>query len=291
MLDYARYETPAATHRQLGLLCTGSGCFTRKTVTCPPRRLSCYAAVWVSNGAGWLETSATSQRLQIMSGTLFWLFPDVTHTYAPDSAGWTEQWAFFEGTLMASFERLDFLSPAQPVQYVGNSAAVEAIFTQLYTDFKESGPLTGVLSASLIHRLIIVAHQITVEMQAEYDPMVRAIQRSRKWLDEHAFEVSDIEGLAEDCNVGYSTFRRHFKNLIGCSPKEYILRVRLRHAKELLAFTQQSVVEIARSVGFADSFYFSRLFREKEGLSPSLFRAQQHLALHDQGDSIEHLKS
>ncbi len=277
MLDFTRYETPAATHRQLGLLCTGFGGFTRKTVTCPPRRLSGYAAVWVSNGTGWLETSATSQRLQIVSGTLFWLFPNVTHSYAPDSAGWTEQWALFEGSLVTSFERLGFLSSAQPVQHIGSSAAIEAIFAQLYADFNESGPLTGVLSASLIHRLIIVAHQIAVEMQAEYDPVVRAIQRSRKWLDEHAFAICDIEGLAEDCHMGYSTFRRHFKSLVGCSPKEYILRIRLRQAKELLAFTQQSVAEVAKSVGFVDSFYFSRLFHEKEGMSPSLFRAQQRL--------------
>ncbi|MBA2681866.1 MAG: helix-turn-helix transcriptional regulator [Ktedonobacteraceae bacterium] len=279
MLDYTRYETPAATHRQLGLLCTGVGGFTHKTVTCPPRRLSCYAAVWISNGTGWLETSATPQRIQIVSGTLFWLFPGVTHTYAPDAGGWTEQWTLFEGPLMASFERLDFLSPAQPAQFVGNSGAIETIFAQLYTDFQESGPLTGVLSASLIHRLIIVVHQLAIEMQTEHDPVARAVQSSRAWLDEHAFEVCSLEELAADCNMGYSTFRRHFKSLVGCSPKEYILRLRLRRAKELLAFTQQNVVEIARHVGFADSFYFSRLFHEKEGISPSLFRVQQRLAL------------
>jgi AraC family transcriptional regulator, arabinose operon regulatory protein len=279
MLDFARYETPAATHRQLGLLCTAFGCCARKTVTCPPRRLGCYAAVWVSSGSGWLKTSATSQRLQIVSGTLFWLFPQVTHSYAPDAEGWTEQWALFEGSLIESFEHLGFLSASQPVQYVGDSAAIEAIFAQLHTDFKHNGPLIGVLSASLIHRLVIVAHQVSVEMQAEYDPVIREIQRSRKWLDEHAFGVCDIEELAESCHMGYSTFRRHFKTIVGCSPKEYVLRLRLRQAKELLAFTQQSVAEIARSIGFVDSFYFSRLFHEKEGISPSLFRTQQRLLL------------
>jgi AraC family transcriptional regulator of arabinose operon len=278
MLDMARYETPAAIHRRIGLLCTGYGSFAHKMVSCPLRKLECYAAVWVSSGSGWLETAGTPQRLQITGGSLFWLFPHVAHTYAPDINGWTEQWALFEGPQAETLEQLGFLSPAQPLQYIGASATIEAIFAQLRADFEAGGPLTGVLSAALVHRLIIVAHQLAVELQAEHDPVIREMERSRRWLDEHAFEPCDIEALAATCRMGYSTFRRHFKNIVGCSPKEYVLRVRLRRAKELLAFTQQSIVEVARSVGFGDPYYFSRLFHDKEGLSPSLFRTQQRMS-------------
>lgn len=278
MLDMARYETPATAHRQLGLLCTGYGCFARKMERCPPRRLECYAVVWISSGSGWLETEAMPQRIPITSGCLFWLFPHVLHTYAPDADGWTEQWALFEGPLVASFEHLGFLSASQPVHYTGNSAAIEAIFAQFHTDFTNGGPLTGVLSAALVYRLVVIAHQLSIEWQAERDPVAREIQRSRRWLDTHAFELCDVEDLADSCHMGYSTFRRHFKNIIGYSPREYILRVRLSKAKELLAFTQQSVAEVAKSVGFADPYYFSRLFRDREGIPPSLFRVQQRQA-------------
>ncbi|MBE3560872.1 MAG: helix-turn-helix transcriptional regulator [Ktedonobacteraceae bacterium] len=275
MLDLARYEMPAALHRRLGLLCTGYGYAAHKLARCPPRTLECYAVVWVSSGSGWLETSATSQRLQIVSGSLFWLFPHVTHTYAPDAAGWTEQWALFEGPQAEIFEQLGFLAPAHPVQYVGASTAIEALFTQLREDFTSGGTFTSVLSATLISRLIIVAHQLAVEQQARHDPAIRKIEQCRRWLDEHACEVGEIETLATNYHMGYSTFRRYFRNITGCSPKEYVLRVRMRKAKELLVFTQQSIVEVARSVGFADPYYFSRLFHEKEGLSPSQFRLQQ----------------
>ncbi len=277
MLDFARYETPAVSHRQLGLLCTGCGGFTRKMTACPTRRLECYAAVWITDGAGWLETSATTRRLHIRSGSLFWLFPRITHAYAPDTSGWTEQWVFFEGPLAERFERLGFLCAAQPVQYMEGNRAIETIFTQIHADFAHGGPLTSVLSAALVHRLVLIAYQFSMESQAEHDPVVREIQHSRRMLDDHAFESCNIEELADACHMGYSTFRRHFKDIVGYAPKEYILRVRLRKAKELLAFTQESVTEIAKNVGFADPYYFSRVFHDKEGLSPSLFRAQQRM--------------
>jgi AraC-like DNA-binding protein len=277
MLDFAQYETPAGAHRQLGLLCTGFGRFACKTVACQTRRLECYAAVWISSGSGWLETSATSQRLPIVNGSLFWLFPGVTHTYAPDLRGWTEQWVFFEGPQVESFERLGFLSASQPVQYVENAGVIETIFTQLHADFAHGGPLTSILSAALVYRLVLITYQSAVEAHAEHDPIAREIQHSRRILDNHAFDPCNIAELANTCNMGYSTFRRHFKNITGYSPREYVLRVRLRKAKELLAFTQQSIVEVAKSVGFTDPYYFSRMFHDKEGLSPSLFRAQQRI--------------
>jgi transcriptional regulator GlxA family with amidase domain len=57
-------------------------------------------------------------------------------------------------------------------------------------------------------------------------------------------------------------------------PKAFQLRLRLDRAKELLALTDDGIETIAETVGFADSFYFSRLFHAREGLAPSAFRAR-----------------
>lgn len=277
MRDSAYYETPAEAYRQLGLLCTAFGSFVRKTTLCPPRRLECYAAVWISSGSGWLETSATPHRLPIRSGSLFWLFPGIIHTYAPGADGWTEQWVMFEGPQAASFERLGFFSATQPVHVPPNAGAIEAIFAQLAADFSQESHLTSVLGATLISRLVVTAHQQASEEQAESTSLVRALYQCKMLIEEQAFEASNIEEIVCPSPLGYSTLRRHFKNAFGFSPKEYLLSLRLRKAKELLVFTQQSIAEVAQSVGFLDPYYFSRLFHAKEGLTPSLFRAQQRI--------------
>ena len=272
--EFARYETPAASHRLLGLSCTGFGYAPCKRYPFGPRTLGSYAAVFVTKGSGWLETSATTGRLPVQSGMLFWLFPTVTHTYSPDGHGWAEQWVLFEGPLAETFESLGFISPAHPVVRVGQAPEIATLFAQLNVDVTEGGPLAGVLAAALVYRLVIVAHHIGSGLEANDSPALN-LKLAMARLEERALQPLDIADIARECHLGYSTFRRHFKLATGYSPKEYVLRVRLRAAKQLLAFTNQSVADVAAAVGFDDAFYFSRLFRTKEGLSPTLFRQQQ----------------
>ena len=79
-------------------------------------------------------------------------------------------------------------------------------------------------------------------------------------------ELSDLMGLSED------SFYRFFKKTVGAAPKEYLISERLRKAKFYLFTTDLSVAEISKLCGYENSSYFSTLFHEKFGLSPSAYR-------------------
>ena len=70
----------------------------------------------------------------------------------------------------------------------------------------------------------------------------------------------------------YSTLRRRFKAQTGSSIKEYTLRLQIRRAKELLAGTTLAVRAVAAEIGLENPLYFSRLFAQREGISPVAFR-------------------
>lgn len=78
---------------------------------------------------------------------------------------------------------------------------------------------------------------------------------------------------------GYSPaqFRRYFQNILGCSPREYLVHLRLEHARNLLESTLLPVAGIAEKAGFNSPEHFSRQFIQRYGASPSRYR---QLALH-----------
>jgi transcriptional regulator GlxA family with amidase domain len=79
---------------------------------------------------------------------------------------------------------------------------------------------------------------------------------------------------------GYSPaqFRRHFQRVLGCSPREYLVQLRLEHARNLLESTELPVGHVAAQSGFAFSEHFTRQFAQHYGTSPSRYRQLSKLA-------------
>lgn len=99
------------------------------------------------------------------------------------------------------------------------------------------------------------------------------IQRAKQFLDGQAAAPEvDFPALADTVAMSYDNFRRRFKNQLGISPHQYLLQVKIDRAKELLLFTDSEVKDIAQQVGFPDPYYFSKVFKDKTGVSPLRFR-------------------
>ena len=87
-----------------------------------------------------------------------------------------------------------------------------------------------------------------------------------------------IEQLAEYANLSYVQFLRRFQSACGLSPSDYLAKLRLQKAKQLLEVDDAHIKDIADSCGFANEYYFSNFFRKHTGMSPSAYR---NITLHD----------
>ena len=87
-------------------------------------------------------------------------------------------------------------------------------------------------------------------------------------------DLSEIAGLSE------TRFHYVFKEMVGKAPLEYMIDCRIQKAKELLIITDQNIAAIAGDCGWHDPIFFTRQFRQKEGISPRQFRQQQRLKMH-----------
>jgi AraC-like DNA-binding protein/mannose-6-phosphate isomerase-like protein (cupin superfamily) len=99
-----------------------------------------------------------------------------------------------------------------------------------------------------------------------------ALDRCRVYIDEHWAEDFDVERLAQEAYVTPSYLSRLFRKHLGTTPMRYRNSVRIEKAKHLLLIKSASVEEIADALGFADTKYFSQLFKSITSLTPSQFR-------------------
>ncbi|WP_432747524.1 AraC family transcriptional regulator [Streptomyces sp. JH002] len=93
----------------------------------------------------------------------------------------------------------------------------------------------------------------------------------------HAFhgrraESWTVASLAAQAGVSRALFARRFTELMGRPPLTYLTECRMDDAEALLADTDLSIAQIAKTVGYADAFGFSAAFKRHKGLSPSAFR-------------------
>ena len=80
------------------------------------------------------------------------------------------------------------------------------------------------------------------------------------------------------CKLNRSYFSKIFKQNMGCPPQEFLIRLRLSKAADLMKGTSGSIGDIAAQCGFQDASYFTRTFREHRGCSPAEYRRNRGLA-------------
>ncbi|WP_247600329.1 AraC family transcriptional regulator [Priestia flexa] len=91
-------------------------------------------------------------------------------------------------------------------------------------------------------------------------------------VEENIFNPVSIDDLAYLSGRSLSTFKREFKEIYNSTPHKWIRNRRLDKASELLSHTPLSITEVCFSTGFENTAHFSRVFKERFGISPSLYK-------------------
>ncbi len=102
----------------------------------------------------------------------------------------------------------------------------------------------------------------------------RQIAAAARFIREHACEGIDVSDVLAAVPMSRSTMDRRFLNILGRSPKDEILRVRLDRVRQLLAETDFPLKLIAEKVGLDHAEHLSRVFKSRIGTTPSEFRAR-----------------
>ena len=119
------------------------------------------------------------------------------------------------------------------------------------------------------------ASQLTYSIfNAQKDHADDEILKTQHFIEKNAGEKISVLQLAQDSAMAERTFIRRFKNATGNTPSEYIQRVKVELAKNLLENETYSVKEICYETGYEDQTYFRSVFRKFTGQTPAKYKKQ-----------------
>lgn len=136
-------------------------------------------------------------------------------------------------------------------------------------DERSEGPFSPAEKAVLQARLqLLLGLMAWLEEQTAPANHEEAIRRTIDYIERHYVEEIKVEQLARMSGMIRWQFSRSFKAATGRKPIDYLIRLRVEHAKRLMSSSKEPLREISRQVGFKNEYYFSRCFHRITGCAP-----------------------
>lgn len=155
---------------------------------------------------------------------------------------------------------------------------LEQLLRLLQSELRQGGRMGRLYVESLANALgvnLLHDHSATQPRIVQYEGGLgdRKLLQITRYIDSALDQSIKLANLAQLAGMSQSHFSRLFKQSMGLSPHQYLLRQRVERAKQLLKDTSQPVVEIALACGFDSHSHFSRQFRQITGVTPKAYRA------------------
>ncbi|MFX3631541.1 MAG: helix-turn-helix domain-containing protein [Candidatus Pristimantibacillus sp.] len=103
------------------------------------------------------------------------------------------------------------------------------------------------------------------------------IEQTITYMNNHFHDKLDMSTLSSMAKLTASSFSRSFKKIMGEPPIEYLTKLRMESAKELLTQQDCRIKEVSTAVGYDDEFYFSRIFHRTVGVSPTFYMKRNRM--------------
>lgn len=155
-------------------------------------------------------------------------------------------------------------------QEIKNYILVKELFEKLVDIWNDKGPSYEFVAGTLLRQLFILISQNNKIQSRNYAISLK-IDQIIEYMRQNINRKITLEELSGI--VGLSTFylSRTFKDTTGYPIITYFNKMKIDKAKELLIEGNKKVKEVAYELGYTNEFYFSRIFKRIEGLSPTEF--------------------
>ncbi len=241
-----------------------------------------YLFHYVISGKGTLLTDDThnhSEEYHVETGHGFLIEPGRVNTYFADrEEPWEYVWIEFGGLRARDILESSGLSSETPLYTPSSPQAGEQLKERLLylANHDQESPLHQIGYLYLIMDAVYSGSSQKRKIQGGKLSEFYAKEAVTFIEQNYALPVT-VEDMAGRCNLDRSYFGKIFKDTMGQSPQEFLIRYRMNRAAELLKLTDQSIHDISIQVGYPNQLHFSRAFKKIFDVSPRVYRQNNKL--------------
>lgn len=218
---------------------------------------------WCVSGEGAAVIHGTEY--SVRHGDFFYHLPYEAHIHYVKGKSWEYRWLTFEGELSGEFLK----SYGYPSGVFRAGECPHNLFLEFENALRRMTPRDCRRAVALICSLLELAGGVSDDSTKEGRIVSKTIEVCKENFSRPSFNINE---LADMLRVSRSTLHRIFTKHMDTSPSEYLIRIRLQNAAELLQQTILPVREIALASGFSDPAYFCRLLKKRLGETPTEIR-------------------
>lgn len=243
-----------------------------------PNRRKNYVLHVIKEGKGTLELKGKIYHLE--AGDVFVLRPGVTAWYEADKAQpWFYFWVGFNGLKAEECVKNAGFLEKEPFRSVKCGEMLCGYIEKIL----EAHQLTGANDLKRRGLLMLFFSELIKDYQ-ENSPGARTsleypgtayVKMAMDYIAQNYKRKLRIQEMAAYIGVNRSYLTAIFKKIVGCSPQEYLVNLRMEKAKAMLEETEIKINVIAASVGYADQLAFSRIFNQRYGMGPREYRQRE----------------
>lgn len=183
---------------------------------------------------------------------------------------WEMDWIHLYGQATESFYQ-EYLKEGGQTFHSDN-LRIHHLMTNLINLQEDRNARTEFLTSLLIHDLLneLVIQKNLLNFTTQEIPAY--IAELRQYLEHNYNQGITLDLLEKKFMINKYQLNKEFSKFIGTPPIDYLISQRINVAKDLLRFTNRQIKSIALEVGIENTAYFSRLFKQKTGITPNEHR-------------------
>lgn len=239
--------------------------------TSRPKGRKDYQLLYIA--AGQVHFFINGQERVVTAGNIVVYLPGQPQEYVYYKDDKTDvYWVHFTGSDVEKIIDYYNIRLSENIIYIGTSPDYQWLFGQIIQEMQLCRPRFEELISLLLRNIFILISRNLIGANRADNSLENEVELAMHYFRENYRSEVNVEDYALSRGMSASNFYRVFKQISGSTPLQFILKLRLSNAQNLLENSNLTIAEIASEVGYENPLYFSRLFHKHIGVSPSEYR-------------------